>query len=115
MIADRVDRQSCVLALGGEWSVIWLDLRPQPFYGAYPTCMPTTLPAQVDSGSVENRSEPSGRRNLIGAFYQPRLVVIDVSVIQSLPRREFVAGLAEVIKYGIIDDPALFRLLEEKT
>jgi 3-dehydroquinate synthase len=53
-------------------------------------------------------------KNLIGAFYQPRLVVIDVAVIQSLPRREFIAGLAEVIKYGVIDDASLFRMLEEK-
>jgi 3-dehydroquinate synthase len=53
-------------------------------------------------------------KNLIGAFYQPRLVLIDVAVLQSLPRREFIAGLAEVIKYGVIEDPALFELLEEK-
>ena len=53
-------------------------------------------------------------KNLIGAFYQPRLVLIDVEVLQSLPRRELIAGLAEVIKYGIIEDPALFSLLEQE-
>jgi 3-dehydroquinate synthase len=50
--------------------------------------------------------------NLIGAFYQPKLVLIDVALLRTLPRRELIAGLAEVIKYGIIQDPALFALLE---
>jgi len=53
-------------------------------------------------------------KNLIGAFYQPKLVIIDVNVLQTVARRELVAGLAEVIKYGIIADPVLFHLLEEK-
>jgi 3-dehydroquinate synthase len=116
LIADRVDRQSCVLALGGGvvgdlagFAAATL-LRGLPYVQ-----VPTTLLAQVDSsvGGKTGVNHQDGK-NLIGAFYQPRLVVIDVAVIQSLPRREFIAGLAEVIKYGIIDDPALFRLLEEK-
>jgi 3-dehydroquinate synthase len=53
-------------------------------------------------------------KNLIGAFYQPRAVLIDVEVLATLPRREFLAGMAEVIKYGIIADSDLFALLEEK-
>ena len=53
-------------------------------------------------------------KNLIGAFHQPRLVLIDVAALRSLPRRELVAGLAEVIKYGIIADPGLFAFVEEK-
>jgi 3-dehydroquinate synthase len=77
--------------------------------------VPTTLLAQVDSsvGGKTGVNHQDGK-NLIGAFYQPRLVLIDVEMLQSLPRRELVAGLAEVIKYGIIEDPALFRLLEEQ-
>ena len=51
-------------------------------------------------------------KNLIGAFYQPRLVIIDVNALRTLPPRELVAGLAEVIKYGVIQDPELFQLLE---
>jgi 3-dehydroquinate synthase len=77
--------------------------------------VPTTLLAQVDS-SVGGKTgvNHSDGKNLIGAFYQPKLVLIDVTVLRTLPRRELTAGLAEVIKYGIIQDPALFRLLEEK-
>jgi len=52
-------------------------------------------------------------KNLIGAFYQPKLVLIDVNMLASLPRRELVGGLAEVIKYGIIEDPQLFDELEK--
>jgi 3-dehydroquinate synthase len=73
------------------------------------------LLAQVDS-SVGGKTAVNHQqgKNLIGAFYQPRLVLIDVAVLQSLPPRELIAGLAEVIKYGIIADPGLFKLLEEK-
>jgi 3-dehydroquinate synthase len=77
--------------------------------------VPTTLLAQVDSsvGGKTGVNHADGK-NLIGAFYQPKLVIIDVNVLQTVARRELVAGLAEVIKYGIIADPALFHLLEEK-
>src|SRR2546428_420583 len=53
-------------------------------------------------------------KNLIGAFHQPRLVVVDVTTLRSLPRREFVAGLAEVIKYAVIRDAELFATLEAR-
>jgi 3-dehydroquinate synthase len=77
--------------------------------------VPTTLLAQVDS-SVGGKTAVNHRdgKNLIGAFYQPRLVLIDVEMLRSLPRRELVAGLAEVIKYGIIEDAELFSVLEDK-
>lgn len=76
--------------------------------------VPTTLLAQVDSsiGGKVAIDLPLAK-NLAGAFYQPRIVISDVSVIRSLPRREIRAGLSEVIKYGVIKDPALFTYIEK--
>jgi 3-dehydroquinate synthase len=75
--------------------------------------VPTTLLAQVDS-SVGGKVGVNLRagKNLVGAFHQPRLVLCDQDTLKTLPDREFVAGLAEVIKYGVIRDAALFRKLE---
>ena len=72
--------------------------------------IPTTLLAQVDS-SVGGKTGVNSRhgKNLIGAFHQPRMVVIDHSLLDSLPRRELLAGYAEVIKYGLIDDEAFYQ------
>jgi len=76
--------------------------------------VPTSLLAMVDSsvGGKTGVNHPQGK-NLIGAFYQPRFVLIDPSVLKTLPPREFRAGMAEVIKYGIIWDAELFTKLEE--
>jgi 3-dehydroquinate synthase len=75
--------------------------------------VPTTLLAQVDSSVGGKTGVNLGEgKNLVGAFYQPKLVLIDVAALKTLPRRELVAGLAEVIKYGVIEDAALFELLE---
>jgi len=76
--------------------------------------VPTTLLAQVDSsvGGKTGVNHPHGK-NLIGAFHQPRLVLIDVATLGTLPDREFRAGLAEVIKYGAIADAAFFAWLED--
>jgi len=76
--------------------------------------VPTSLLAQVDS-SVGGKTAIDSRhgKNLIGAFHQPRLVLADVETLETLPRRELLAGLAEVIKYGAIGDAALFARLEE--
>jgi 3-dehydroquinate synthase len=75
--------------------------------------VPTTLLAQVDSsvGGKTGVNHPAGK-NMIGAFHQPRCVVADISVLGSLPRREYLAGLAEVIKYGVIRDAEFFAWLE---
>ncbi len=75
--------------------------------------LPTTLLAQVDS-SVGGKTGCNLERgkNLVGAFHQPRLVVADLDTLATLPRRELVAGLAEVIKYGAVADPAFFDWLE---
>src|SRR5207247_5326449 len=73
----------------------------------------TTLLAQVDSsvGGKTGVNLKAGK-NLVGAFYQPRLVLCDFATFKTLPEREFRAGLAEVIKYGIIYDAKLFKRLE---
>jgi len=75
--------------------------------------IPTTLLAQVDS-SVGGKTGINTRtgKNLIGAFYQPRLVLADTSVLASLPRREVLAGYAEIVKYGLIRDAEFFAWLE---
>ena len=76
--------------------------------------VPTTLLAQVDSsvGGKTAVNHPMGK-NMIGAFYQPLSVVIDIDCLQTLPERELSAGMAEVIKYGIIEDADFFCWLEQ--
>lgn len=75
--------------------------------------VPTTLLAQVDAsvGGKTGIDLPSGK-NLVGAFHQPRLVLVDLDTLATLPEREYVAGLAEVVKYGIIYDARFFEFLE---
>lgn len=75
--------------------------------------IPTTLLAQVDSAiGGKTAIDMPIAKNIVGAFYQPRCVIADVSVLRSLPSSEIRAGLAEVIKYGVIKDEALFRFVE---
>ena len=76
--------------------------------------VPTTVVAQVDSavGGKTGVNLPEGK-NLVGAFYSPRLVLVDPGLLESLPEREFRGGLAEVIKYGVIADRDLFTYLEQ--
>lgn len=77
--------------------------------------LPTTLLAQVDS-SIGGKTalDLNQGKNLVGAFYQPRLVFIDVTLLKTLPLRQLRAGLAEVIKYGLIKDSRLFTYLEQR-
>lgn len=77
--------------------------------------VPTTLLAQVDSAiGGKTAVDLSTGKNLVGAFYQPRLVFTDNKLLESLPKKEIQSGLAEVIKYGIIKDVKLFNFLEER-
>lgn len=114
LISHSFDRKCGVIALGGgvvgdlAGFVASTYMRGIPFVQ-----VPTTLLAQVDSsvGGKVAVNLPSGK-NLVGAFYQPSLVFIDLAVLSTLPEKEFVCGIAEVIKYGVIDDPDLFVFLE---
>ncbi|MBF0143095.1 MAG: 3-dehydroquinate synthase [Magnetococcales bacterium] len=116
LLEARCERTTALIALGGgvvgdlTGFVAATFLRGVPFVQ-----LPTTLLSQVDAsvGGKTGINHPLGK-NLIGAFYQPRLVMIDLATLESLPRRELVAGMAEVIKYGIIRDAGFFQLLEER-
>jgi len=115
LIALKADRQTPIIALGGgvigdlTGFVSATYLRGVPFIQ-----VPTTLLAQVDS-SVGGKTGVNHRKgkNMIGAFYQPGFVFIDVDTLKTLDKRELRAGLAEVVKYGIISDQRLFKYLEE--
>jgi 3-dehydroquinate synthase len=114
LVSARLERKSAVVALGGGVIGDLAGFAAATYLRGVPYVqIPTTLLAQVDS-SVGGKTGVNHRdgKNLIGAFYQPRLVLIDVDALATLPRRELIAGLAEVIKYGIIEDAELFRLLE---
>jgi 3-dehydroquinate synthase len=116
LISERFERKSCIVALGGGVIGDIAGFAAASYLrGIRYVQIPTTLLAQVDSsvGGKTGVNHAQGK-NLIGAFYQPRAVMIDVTVLSSLPRREFVAGLAEIIKYGIIKDSGLFDQLEAK-
>jgi len=114
-LQHRLERSSTIVALGGGVigdmagfaAATWLR-------GINVVQVPTSLLAMVDSsvGGKTGVNHPQGK-NLIGAFHQPRFVLIDPSVLKTLPPREFRAGMAEVIKYGIIWDAELFAKLEE--
>jgi 3-dehydroquinate synthase len=114
LIAGRFERNSCVLALGGGVIGDLAGFAAATYLrGVRYVQVPTTLLAQVDSSVGGKTGVNLGEgKNLVGAFYQPKLVLIDVAALKTLPRRELVAGLAEVIKYGVIENAALFDSLE---
>ncbi len=116
LVKHRFERRSTLVALGGgvigdiTGFAASMYLRGIPFVQ-----VSTTLVAQVDSsvGGKTGVNHPAGK-NLIGAFYQPSLVVSDTNTLQTLPKREWLAGLAEVIKYGVIADKKFFAFLEDR-
>ncbi len=116
LTAQRLERKSFIVALGGgvvgdlAGFVAATYLRGIAFVQ-----VPTTLLAQVDSsvGGKVGVNLKAGK-NLVGAFYQPRLVLCDLDTLAALPAREYRTGLAEVVKYGVIYDAGLFRRLERE-
>jgi 3-dehydroquinate synthase len=115
ILEARLERGDAVVALGGG---VVGDLAgfaaAVTRRGMHLVQVPTSLLAQVDSsvGGKTGINAPQGK-NLVGAFYQPVLVLADTASLDTLPRREFAAGYAEVAKYGLIGDAAFFAWLEE--
>lgn len=115
LLESHCERKTAILALGGgvigdlTGFAAATYLRGVPFIQ-----IPTTLLAQVDSsvGGKTGINHPLGK-NMIGAFYQPRLVLADSATLNTLPDRELRAGIAEIIKYGLIRDPVFFDWLEQ--
>lgn len=115
LVANRFARDCTVVALGGGVVGDMAGFAAACYQrGVAYVQVPTTLLAQVDSsvGGKTGVNHPGGK-NLIGAFHQPSAVIADTDTLKTLPPRELRAGLAEVIKYGLICDEALFAWLEE--
>tara|TARA_R100000656_G_scaffold4263_5_gene6007 strand:- start:320 stop:1399 length:1080 start_codon:yes stop_codon:yes gene_type:complete len=113
LMAHRHSRTTTLVALGGGVIGDMVGFAAACYQrGVDFIQVPTTLLAQVDSsvGGKTAVNHPRGK-NMIGAFHQPRAVVIDTAVLDTLPEREFAAGMAEVIKYGLIRDPRFFQWL----
>jgi len=107
-----LDRKSTVVALGGGVVGDMAGFAASTYMrGVNWVCVPTTLLSMVDAslGGKTGFDLPEGK-NLIGSFYPPKLVLADPQVLKTLPEAEFVSGLAEVVKHGIISDPELFDL-----
>jgi 3-dehydroquinate synthase len=114
LLTHRFDRRCTLLALGGGVVGDMAGFAAACYQrGVSFVQVPTTLLAQVDSsvGGKTGVNHPLGK-NMIGAFHQPLCVVADTETLRTLPDRELSAGLAEVIKYGLIDDAELFTWLE---
>ncbi|MCG8487615.1 MAG: 3-dehydroquinate synthase [Chromatiales bacterium] len=115
MLEQRFTRQSTLVALGGGVIGDMTGFAAATYQrGVHFIQVPTTLLAQVDSsvGGKTGVNHPLGK-NMIGAFYQPRLVLADTATLRTLDDRQFASGLAEVIKYGLIVDEPFFSWLEE--
>ncbi|MCL4458101.1 MAG: 3-dehydroquinate synthase [Nitrospirae bacterium] len=113
LLKNRLDRNSCVIALGGGVIGDITGFAASIYMrGIHFIQVPTTLLSQVDSsvGGKTGVNHELGK-NMIGTFYQPKLVWIDIDTIKTLPKREFLCGIAEIIKYGVIWDGELFEFL----
>ena len=114
LLTNRCERSTTLIALGGGVVGDMCGYAAATFLRGVPFIqIPTTLLSQVDSsvGGKTGINHPLGK-NMIGAFYQPQLVLADTDTLNTLPDRELSAGIAEVIKYGLIRDPDFFDWLE---
>lgn len=115
LLLNAFDRRSPLVALGGGVIGDLTGFAAATYMRGIPFIqVPTTLLAMVDSsvGGKTGVNHPMGK-NMIGAFYQPKLVLMDLAVLATLPKEEFLSGMAEVIKYGVIWDHDLFDYLEK--
>src|SRR5690554_4005152 len=115
LLADKHDRKTTLIALGGGVIGDMTGFAAACYQrGVNFIQVPTTLLSQVDSsvGGKTGINHPLGK-NMVGAFYQPKAVLIDIATLHTLPSRELAAGLAEVIKYGLIHDEPFLAWLEE--
>jgi len=115
LLSNQHARDTTIIALGGGVIGDMAGFAAACYQRGVPFIqVPTTVLSQVDSsvGGKTAVNHPLGK-NMIGAFYQPQSVIIDIDCLQTLPAREFAAGMAEVIKYGIIYDQAFFTWLAE--
>ena len=114
-LESKLDRQTTFVALGGGVIGDMTGFAASSYQrGVHFLQIPTTVMSMVDSsvGGKTGVNHPAGK-NMIGAFYQPRCVLIDTSTLDTLPDREFSSGLAEVVKYGLIRDDAFFEWQEK--
>jgi 3-dehydroquinate synthase len=115
VMADKHNRSTTFVAVGGGVVGDITGFAAASYQrGVNFIQVPTTLLAQVDSsvGGKTAVNHPLGK-NMIGAFYQPKAVLIDINTLHTLPPRELSAGLSEVVKYGLIRDPSFYRWLQE--
>lgn len=115
LLENRCDRKTTLIALGGGVVGDMTGFAAASYQRGIPFIqIPTTLLAQVDSsvGGKTGVNHALGK-NMIGAFHQPQCVIIDTDTLDTLPDKELSAGLAEVIKYGLIGDPEFFAWLEQ--
>ena len=115
LLERHCERSTTLIALGGGVIGDLAGFAAATYMRGIPFIqVPTTLLAQVDSsiGGKTGINHPLGK-NMIGAFHQPRLVLADTAVLESLPPRELAAGMAEVIKHGLVRDGAFFAWLEQ--
>ena len=115
LLSNQCERNTTIIALGGGVIGDLAGFAAATYMRGVPFIqIPTTLLAQVDSsiGGKTGINHPLGK-NMIGAFYQPRMILADSATLNTLPKREFNSGIAEIIKYGLIRDHMFFDWLEE--